>query len=67
MNGLVAEKIVNRVSSVGLAERLVHEHLAVEGEGHLAGGQEPVVDVAAGAGEERVDRAPIESGHGPER
>ena len=49
---------------VGVAERLVHEHLAVEGEGHLAGGQQPVVDVAAGAGEERVDRAPIEGGHG---
>ena len=40
---------------VGVAEGLVHEHLAVEGEGHLAGGQQAVVDVAAGPGEQGVD------------
>ena len=45
---------------VGVAERLVHEHLAVEGEGHLAGGQQSVVDVRGergrGARRRRSDR-----------
>ena len=40
---------------VGVAEGLVHEHLTIEREGHLAGGQEAVVDITASPSEQGVD------------
>ena len=67
MNGLVAEKIGESGVDIGVAEGLVHQHLAVEGQRHLARGEEAVVHVATGPREQGVDGASVEGGHGAGR
>jgi hypothetical protein len=45
----------------------VDDHLTVERQRHLAGGEQAVVHIAAGAREEGVDRAAIQGRHGAQR